>query len=112
MPQVAATILVIDDIPVNLGIVVQSLETEGHRVLVAQDGGEGLQRAEAEKPDLVLLDVMMQGLNGYDVCGRLRAGADTADIPVIFMTALGDLENKLAGCKSPNWSVACERIWS
>lgn len=97
MPQVAATILVIDDIPVNLGIVVQSLETEGHRVLVAQDGGEGLQRAEAEKPDLVLLDVMMQGLNGYDVCGRLRAGADTADIPVIFMTALGDLENKLAG---------------
>jgi diguanylate cyclase (GGDEF)-like protein/PAS domain S-box-containing protein len=95
--RVPATILVIDDIPANLGLVVQSLETEGHRVLVAQDGEEGLLRAEAEKPDLILLDVMMQGLNGYDVCGRLRAGPATTDIPVIFMTALGNLQDKLAG---------------
>jgi diguanylate cyclase (GGDEF)-like protein/PAS domain S-box-containing protein len=97
MLQVPATILVIDDIPANLGVVVQSLEKEGYRVLVALDGDEGLRRAVAEKPDLVLLDVMLGGMNGYDVCARLKAGAATSHIPVIFMTALGDLQNKLAG---------------
>jgi diguanylate cyclase (GGDEF)-like protein/PAS domain S-box-containing protein len=97
MARVPATILVIDDIPANLGVVVQSLEIKGYRVLVAQAGEEGIRRAEAEKPDLVLLDVMMPGLNGYEVCGRLRAGHATGHIPVIFMTALGDLRDKLAG---------------
>lgn len=97
MLKVPSTILVIDDTPANLGFVVQSLEKEGYRVLVAQDGEEGLQRAVAEKPDLILLDVLMRGLNGYDVCERLKAGPTTNHIPVIFMTALGDLQNKLAG---------------
>ena len=97
MLKAPGTILVIDDIPANLGIVVHSLEAHGHRVLVAQDGQEGLRRAESEQPDIVLLDVMMQGLNGYDVCERLKTSAATAHIPVIFMTALGDLRDKLAG---------------
>jgi DNA-binding response OmpR family regulator len=97
MLRVPATILVIDDLPANLGVVVQSLEIEGYRVLVAQEGDEGLRRAAAERPDLVLLDVMMQGLNGYDVCSRLKAGDTTGHIPVIFMTSLGDLRDKLAG---------------
>ena len=97
MPQTPALILIIDDIPTNLGVMVDLLETEGHRVLVAKNGAEGLQRAESEQPELILLDVMMPGENGFSVCRRLKAGATTRHIPVIFMTSLDDLQHKLEG---------------
>jgi PAS domain S-box-containing protein len=96
-PDSRATILIVDDSPTNLGVIVQHLEEHGFAVLVAQDGEEGLQRAEFIRPDLMLLDVMMPGTNGFEVCRRLKAGSATRDIPVIFMTALADTENKLAG---------------
>src|ERR1700728_3366465 len=97
VPQAPALILIIDDIPANLGVMVDLLETEGHRVAVAKNGPEGLRRAEREQPDLILLDVMMPGENGFAVCRRLKAGAATPHIPVIFMTSLDDLEDKLEG---------------
>ena len=97
MPQTPALILIIDDIPTNLGVMVELLETEGHRVLVAKNGAEGMRRAESEQPDLILLDVMMPGENGFSVCRRLKAGTATRHIPVIFMTSLDDLQHKLAG---------------
>jgi diguanylate cyclase (GGDEF)-like protein/PAS domain S-box-containing protein len=97
VPQAPALILIIDDIPANLGVMVDLLETEGHRVLVAKNGAEGLARAESEQPDLILLDVMMPGENGFAVCRRLKAGAATRQIPVIFMTSLDDLQDKLEG---------------
>ena len=97
MPQTAALILIIDDIPANLGVMVDLLETEGHRVLVAKNGAEGFQQAQTEQPDLILLDVMMPGENGFSVCRRLKAGAATGHIPVIFMTSLDDLQDKLEG---------------
>ena len=97
MPQTPALILIIDDIPTNLGVMVDLLETEGHRVLVAKNGAEGLQRAESEQPELILLDVMMPGENGFSVCRRLKAGTTTRHIPVIFMTSLDDLQHKLEG---------------
>ena len=97
MPQAPALILIIDDIPANLGVMVDLLETEGHRIAVAKNGPEGLRRAETEQPDLILLDVMMPGENGFSVCRRLKAGAATRHIPVIFMTSLDDLEDKLEG---------------
>ena len=97
MPQTSALILIIDDIPTNLGVMVDLLETEGHRVLVAKNGPEGMRRAESEQPDLILLDVMMPGENGFSVCRRLKAGTATRHIPVIFMTSLDDLQHKLEG---------------
>jgi DNA-binding response OmpR family regulator len=93
-------ILIVDDTPTNLGVVVESLENRGLRLLVAQDGIEGLQRAAFVKPDLILLDVMMPGLDGFEVCRRLKANAETADIPVIFMTALAETEHKITGLKA------------
>jgi diguanylate cyclase (GGDEF)-like protein len=95
--QTPALILIIDDIPTNLGVMVDLLETEGHRVLVAKNGTEGTLRAENEQPDLILLDVMMPGENGFAVCRRLKSGATTRHIPVIFMTSLDDLQHKLEG---------------
>jgi diguanylate cyclase (GGDEF)-like protein/PAS domain S-box-containing protein len=92
-------ILIIDDTPVNLGVVVDSLENRGYRLLIAQGGKEGLQRAALVKPDLILLDVMMPGMDGFEVCRCLKSDADTADIPVIFMTALAESEHKITGFK-------------
>ena len=97
MPQTPALILIIDDIPTNLGVMVDLLETEGHRVLVAKNGPEGMHQAESQQPDLILLDVMMPGENGFSVCRRLKAGPTTRHIPVIFMTSLDDLQHKLEG---------------
>jgi diguanylate cyclase (GGDEF)-like protein/PAS domain S-box-containing protein len=97
VPQAPAVILIIDDIPANLGVMVDVLETEGYRALVARDGAEGFRYAESEQPDLILLDVMMPGENGFSLCRRLKAAAATRHIPVIFMTSLDDLQDKLQG---------------
>ena len=97
MRQPSPLILIVDDIPANLGVMVDLLESEGHRVTVARSGTEGFQKAEQEQPDLVLLDVMMPGEDGFSVCRRLKAAPQTRHIPVIFMTSLDDLQDKLAG---------------
>jgi diguanylate cyclase (GGDEF)-like protein/PAS domain S-box-containing protein len=90
------TILIVDDNPVNLGLVVDHLEHRGFDVAVALDGEEGLERAAFLKPDLILLDVMMPGIDGFETCRRLKADPETRSIPVIFMTALVDLRDKVA----------------
>jgi diguanylate cyclase (GGDEF)-like protein/PAS domain S-box-containing protein len=97
VPQTPALILIIDDIPTNLGVMVDLLETEGHHVAVARNGAEGMRRASSDQPDLILLDVMMPGENGFAVCRRLKASETTRHIPVIFMTSLDDLQDKLEG---------------
>ena len=89
------TILIVDDIPANLAIAVSYLEDNDFNVLVAQDGKEGLGRAQLVKPDLILLDVMMAGLDGFQTCRRLKGIESTRDIPVIFMTALNDTSDKV-----------------
>jgi diguanylate cyclase (GGDEF)-like protein len=91
------TILVVDDMPANLGLLVAELESMGHHVLVALDGKEAVQRAQHARPDLILLDVMMPGIDGFETCRRLKAVDNTRNIPVIFMTALDDPHNKLQG---------------
>ncbi len=95
--QPAATILIIDDVPANLGVAVEYLESHGYRVVIAQEGEEGLQRAAFVEPDIILLDVMLPGENGFEICRRLKADTKTQDIPVIFMTALSGEGAKLAG---------------
>jgi signal transduction histidine kinase len=92
-----STILIVDDTPVNLQAMAEILTEQGMLVAVAQDGDEGLARAELISPDLVLLDVKMPGLDGFDVCRRLKAINKTRDIPVIFMTALNETEDKVMG---------------
>jgi len=90
------TILVVDDNPVNLGVVVDHLEVHEFHVTVAQGGEEALKRAEFVRPDLILLDVMMPGIDGFETCRRLKANPATQAIPVIFMTALADIDDKVA----------------
>ena len=88
-------ILVVDDNPVNLGVLVDNLEVHGYEVLVALGGHEALDRVRFAKPDLVLLDVMMPDMDGFETCRRMKAQADSRDIPVIFMTALTDVDSKV-----------------
>jgi two-component system NtrC family sensor kinase len=94
------TVLIVDDTPTNLGVVVEFLEENGFRVVVAQDGKEGLQRALFIKPDLILMDVMMPGMDGFEATRQLKGIIATRDIPVIFMTALADTASKLEGFKA------------
>jgi DNA-binding response OmpR family regulator len=82
-----AKILVVDDVPENVRLLEAVLVPRGYEVVTASDGLEALELVEAEKPDLILLDVMMPGLDGYGVCTQLRADDDTAVLPVIMVTS-------------------------
>jgi signal transduction histidine kinase len=93
----ARTVLIIDDMPANLGVLTGHLERQGFIAVVAQGGEEGMERAAYVRPDLILLDVMMPELDGFETCRRLKANPLTADIPVIFMTALTETSDKLTG---------------
>ncbi|MES2356162.1 MAG: EAL domain-containing protein [Pseudomonadota bacterium] len=91
------TILIIDDTPTNLALVVDHLEDHGLRVVIARNGSEGIKRAQFVRPDLILLDVMMPDMDGFETCRNLKATAATKDIPVIFMTALEETRDKVTG---------------
>jgi signal transduction histidine kinase len=91
------TILIIDDNPNNLGVIVDYLGEYGFDIVVAKNGELGLKRAKTIQPDLILLDILMPGIDGFETCRRLKADEKTADIPVIFMTALDSPEDKLKG---------------
>ena len=90
-------ILIIDDNPTNFGVIVDYLEESGFDILIARDGETGLKRAHIIQPDLILLDVMMPGIDGFETCRRLKADDKTKNIPVIFMTALDTPEDKVSG---------------
>ncbi|KQR78379.1 histidine kinase [Burkholderia sp. Leaf177] len=93
----APAVLIVDDMPANLSVMVESLEDQGYRVLVALDGLEALERAAFSQPDLILLDVKMPGIDGYETCPRLKANSDTNDIPVIFMTSMSAAADVVEG---------------
>ncbi|HJV36016.1 response regulator [Geomonas sp.] len=92
--------LIIDDDPNNLAIMSEFLQECCYTILVAEDGESGLQRAAYARPDLILLDVMMPGMDGYETCRRLKAQDGTSEIPVICMTALAETGNKLQGFRA------------
>jgi signal transduction histidine kinase len=95
------TILIVDDTPANLAVAVAMLEQQGLRLSVAQSGDEALRRVAFAPPDLILLDVMLPGIDGFEVCRRLKAGpAPGAAVPVIFMTALNGTADKVAGFRA------------
>jgi len=92
-----STILIVDDTPTNLGVLFDFLADFGFKVLVARDGQSALQKVAYAAPDLILLDVLMPGIDGFETCRRLKANDFTRDIPVIFMTALADTVDKVKG---------------
>lgn len=92
-----ATILVVDDSPVNLQVLVRTLHGSGHRILAARDGRAALDIARRARPDLMLLDVMMPELDGFEVCRVVKAQPETADTLVIFLSALGEVSDKVSG---------------
>lgn len=91
------TILIIDDVPANIGVVLDVLHGAGFEIAVAESGESALEQLAWLKPDIILLDVMMPGLDGFETCRRLKADEATADIPVLFMTALTDVSDKVKG---------------
>lgn len=91
----AGSVLVVDDNPDNLRVLEDFLKAVGCRVRLALSGEIALRSIAAELPGIILLDVRMPGLDGYEVCRRLKANPDTRDIPVIFISALRDIEDKL-----------------
>ncbi|MDM8519719.1 EAL domain-containing protein [Anaerolineales bacterium HSG6] len=91
------TILVVDDTSTNLTLLFNRFTQAGFKVLVSQDGETALRQAAYAQPDIILLDVMMPGIDGFETCRRLKENEETYTIPVIFMTALADIDSKMAG---------------
>jgi len=89
-------VLIVDDVPDNVAPLHDALDEAGYSVLVALDGVSALRRAQQALPDVVLLDAMMPGMDGFEVARRLKADARTADIPIIFMTGLTETEHLVA----------------
>ncbi|MBV9374371.1 MAG: PleD family two-component system response regulator [Alphaproteobacteria bacterium] len=93
-------VLVVDDIEANVRLLEAKLSSEYFDVLTASDGYAALQIADAELPDVILLDVMMPRMDGFEVCRRLKANRQTADIPVVMVTALSDVASRLRGLEA------------
>jgi two-component system alkaline phosphatase synthesis response regulator PhoP len=93
----AKKIMVIDDEPYIARVIKFKLEQEGYTVYSANDGISGLEKIRQEKPDLVLLDVMMPGLSGYEVCQKIKADTALSQIPVVILTAKGQERDREQG---------------
>jgi DNA-binding response OmpR family regulator len=97
MAEQMPRILVVDDDLDSLRLIGMVLHNKGYEVVVAKDGLQALDKALSEELDMVILDVMMPGLSGYEVCRRLRADPRTADIPVLMFTAKSKVMDKVVG---------------
>jgi len=93
-------ILIVDDIPANLKVLSDILKAEGYKVRPVPNGTLALQVAEREKPDLILLDIMMPDMNGYEVCRRLKQNPDLCEIPVMFISALNETDDVVKALKN------------
>jgi class 3 adenylate cyclase len=96
----AAKILVVDDTPNNVKLLKDLLTMKGYAVVTATSGAEALEQIDKERPDLVLLDVMMPGMNGYDVCRKIRESPTTAILPVVMVTALDPGPERIKGLEA------------
>ncbi len=92
-----ARILIVDDVPANTRLLEAKLSAEYYQVASAKDGFEALRMARDWQPDLILLDVMMPGMDGFECCRRLKQDATTLHIPVVMITALGEPSERLQG---------------
>ena len=92
-----STILIVDDNPINMKLAISVLEKYNFNVLVSLNGKNCLKQAIENNPDIILLDVLMPGIDGFETCKLLKSNPETRDIPVIFMTALSDTKDKITG---------------
>lgn len=97
LPAAGATILIVDDVAENLAVAHDALDAAGYMVRVATSGLAALESARRQPPDLILLDAVMPGLDGFETCRRLKADLSTRPIPVVFMTGLTDSEHVVQG---------------
>jgi len=93
-------VLIVDDVPDNLAVLHDALDESGYTVLIATNGEQALQRAAQARPDIVLLDAMMPGIDGFEVARRLKADAATSHIPIVFMTGLTETEHLVAALEA------------
>jgi adenylate cyclase len=98
--SVLAKVLVVDDTPLNVKLLGDLLEVKGYAVATAANGEDALAKLASEKPDLVLLDIMMPGMSGYDVCRRIRSDPATALLPVVMVTSLDPHEERVHGIEA------------
>ena len=90
-----ATILLIEDNPLTLRVLIEHLQRLGYQTAVARSAEEALRQIGMQKPDLILLDILLPGMDGFEACRRLKGNVETQDIPVIFLTALSQTEDKV-----------------
>jgi signal transduction histidine kinase len=90
-------ILIVDDNPANIKVLFDLLDVAGYRTLIARDGQNAIDKLSAVTPELILLDVMMPGIDGFETCRQIKANPATAAVPVIFMTALSETDDKMQG---------------
>jgi signal transduction histidine kinase len=95
--KLTGRILIVDDTPTNLDTIYRVLSDAGYIATVATNGERALQILQSRSPDLILLDVMMSGIDGFETCQQIKANSQTCDIPIIFMTSLTDINNKVKG---------------
>jgi two-component system cell cycle response regulator len=95
--RMTTKILVVDDDFRTLKLVGLVLDQEGYDVIAAESGEEGLEKARAQNPDLIILDILMPGLDGYEVAQRLRSDPATADVPILMLTARAGLDDRVTG---------------
>ena len=101
-------ILVVDDIEQNVTVISQILRSNGYQVLAAFSGEQALKMLEKRTPDLILLDVMLPDINGFEVCKRIKQNKSISDIPIIFLSALSEAETK--GWKLVVWIILPNRF--
>ena len=89
-------VLIVDDTKANIDVLVETLRGD-YKISVATDGERALRSVEKSPPDIILLDIMMPGMDGYEVCRRLKAEPHTQDIPVIFLSALNESKDRTTG---------------
>lgn len=95
----SATILIVEDSPTHMKVAADCLGSQGYRLLTAMDGEEALKKAKTEKPDLIVLDVILPGQNGFQICRTLKTGEETKNIPIIMVTSKSQESDRFWGLK-------------
>ncbi|HFE66596.1 MAG TPA: response regulator, partial [Chloroflexi bacterium] len=99
-PETSGRILIVDDAPENRLLIGAQLRSDGYQILEAEDGREGIEMARQYDPDIIILDVMMPDMNGFEVCRTIRADEQISAIPIIMVTALSNVESRIEGKKA------------